>query len=58
MKINQCHFCESSRIRRGRYVGLSFWLLLLPTWGLILIGFPWLPVTVICNDCSVEYIAS
>ena len=58
MKINQCQFCDSERIVRGRYVGASFVIPLILTLGLVIIGIPWLPVTVLCRDCGVQYIAS
>ena len=58
MKINQCQFCDSKDIRRGRYMGVSFVLLAISSLGFVFLGFPWLPVTVNCKGCGVEYIAS
>ncbi len=58
MKINQCQFCDSPLVIRSRYIGVSFWVLTVLTFGLTLIGFPWLPVQVRCRTCKVEYIAS
>jgi len=58
MKINQCQFCDSPDIRRDRYVGVSFVIMTILTFGLTLIGIPWLPVKVMCMACGVEYLAS
>lgn len=58
MKINQCQFCDSRNVSRDRYVGTSFIILAFVTFGMVLIGIPWLPVKVTCKDCGVEYIAS
>ena len=57
MKINQCQFCDSDNVKRDRYVGTSFVILVFLTFGLVILGIPWLPVTVRCLDCDVQYIA-
>ncbi len=57
MKINQCHFCDSTNVERERYTGWAFWSVLVLSLGLALILIPLLPVTVDCKDCGVMYIA-
>lgn len=58
MKINCCEYCDSPNVRRDRYVGASFLLTVILTVGMGLVLVPFLPVTVSCKDCGVEYIAS
>ena len=58
MKINRCQFCDSTDVRRGRYMGVSFVIMTIMSLGLTFLGFGWLPVTVHCKACGVEYIAS
>ena len=58
MKINQCQFCDSEKVIRSRYIGVSFWVLTVLTLGLTFLGFPWLPLQIRCRSCGVEYIAS
>lgn len=57
MKTNRCQFCDSPEVTRGRYIGVAFMILLFLTLGGVLLGFPWLAVTVTCRACGVQYIA-
>ena len=58
MRTNRCQFCDSTSVVRGRYMGFSYVLFLFLSLGVYFFAMPFLPVTVRCLDCKVEYIAS